>query len=288
MSEIITSAEQANLILQNNREGIPYEAIEYLQKQPYSKELIGRIIFALNRAYTGFYDEESEDEKIFSCPTPLWYAIVAETHVYRELIIPIINILSQTENDWDALNEQGMYVLCLLAENYPEEVMEQVAFVIDQMIEHESIVPCLFLFDVFYFADKKKWTPWFVKTLEKPNFYWREPFATDIADLQIKEAIPVLEKLLEEAKGTHEAIEYEYALKELKTGIVEYPNSAVPYNKQREDWKTHYKKFEDRFTKQAEREDEGFEFYHELKNKIGRNDQCPCGSGKKYKKCHGI
>ena len=21
--------------------------------------------------------------------------------------------------------------------------------------------------------------------------------------------------------------------------------------------------------------------------KIGRNDQCPCGSGKKYKKCHG-
>lgn len=22
-------------------------------------------------------------------------------------------------------------------------------------------------------------------------------------------------------------------------------------------------------------------------NKIGRNDPCPCGSGKKYKKCHG-
>jgi preprotein translocase subunit SecA len=21
--------------------------------------------------------------------------------------------------------------------------------------------------------------------------------------------------------------------------------------------------------------------------KIGRNDECPCGSGKKYKKCHG-
>jgi uncharacterized protein YecA (UPF0149 family) len=25
----------------------------------------------------------------------------------------------------------------------------------------------------------------------------------------------------------------------------------------------------------------------ENKNKIGRNDPCPCGSGKKYKKCHG-
>jgi len=24
-----------------------------------------------------------------------------------------------------------------------------------------------------------------------------------------------------------------------------------------------------------------------LGEKIGRNDPCPCGSGKKYKKCHG-
>jgi hypothetical protein len=23
-------------------------------------------------------------------------------------------------------------------------------------------------------------------------------------------------------------------------------------------------------------------------DKIGRNDPCPCGSGKKYKKCHGV
>jgi preprotein translocase subunit SecA len=22
-------------------------------------------------------------------------------------------------------------------------------------------------------------------------------------------------------------------------------------------------------------------------HKVGRNDPCPCGSGKKYKKCHG-
>jgi len=27
------------------------------------------------------------------------------------------------------------------------------------------------------------------------------------------------------------------------------------------------------------RDDEG--------HKVGRNDACPCGSGKKYKKCHG-
>ena len=27
--------------------------------------------------------------------------------------------------------------------------------------------------------------------------------------------------------------------------------------------------------------------YHEPKPKIGRNEPCPCGSGKKYKKCCG-
>jgi preprotein translocase subunit SecA len=24
-----------------------------------------------------------------------------------------------------------------------------------------------------------------------------------------------------------------------------------------------------------------------VEQKVGRNDDCPCGSGKKYKKCHG-
>jgi uncharacterized protein YecA (UPF0149 family) len=24
-----------------------------------------------------------------------------------------------------------------------------------------------------------------------------------------------------------------------------------------------------------------------LEEKVGRNDPCPCGSGKKFKKCHG-
>jgi uncharacterized protein YecA (UPF0149 family) len=26
---------------------------------------------------------------------------------------------------------------------------------------------------------------------------------------------------------------------------------------------------------------------HQASDKVGRNDPCPCGSGKKYKKCHG-
>ena len=27
--------------------------------------------------------------------------------------------------------------------------------------------------------------------------------------------------------------------------------------------------------------------YVRIEKKIGRNEPCPCGSGKKYKKCHG-
>jgi len=30
-----------------------------------------------------------------------------------------------------------------------------------------------------------------------------------------------------------------------------------------------------------------FNDFHGSQGKIGRNDPCPCGSGKKYKKCHG-
>ena len=28
--------------------------------------------------------------------------------------------------------------------------------------------------------------------------------------------------------------------------------------------------------------------YRRSSPKVGRNDPCPCGSGKKYKKCHGL
>jgi len=33
--------------------------------------------------------------------------------------------------------------------------------------------------------------------------------------------------------------------------------------------------------------DEDHETYRRNQPKVGRNDPCPCGSGKKYKQCHG-
>ena len=32
---------------------------------------------------------------------------------------------------------------------------------------------------------------------------------------------------------------------------------------------------------------DGTETYKRIQPKVGRNDSCPCGSGKKYKKCCG-
>jgi uncharacterized protein YecA (UPF0149 family) len=35
-------------------------------------------------------------------------------------------------------------------------------------------------------------------------------------------------------------------------------------------------------------DDEALPTYIRSDPKIGRNDPCPCGSGKKFKKCHGV
>jgi preprotein translocase subunit SecA len=37
----------------------------------------------------------------------------------------------------------------------------------------------------------------------------------------------------------------------------------------------------------AEGEPAAVETIRNFEQKVGRNDLCPCGSGKKYKKCHG-
>jgi len=42
-----------------------------------------------------------------------------------------------------------------------------------------------------------------------------------------------------------------------------------------------------RFSHGDEVEEEAPQTYRRAEPKVGRNDPCPCGSGKKYKQCHG-
>ena len=48
----------------------------------------------------------------------------------------------------------------------------------------------------------------------------------------------------------------------------------------------HHADYDDALTEAAE-DDAGAEPFERAGDKVGRNDPCPCGSGKKYKKCHG-
>ena len=263
------TVEEAFNTIDGQEEGIPYQAIRFLRKQPSSEKILEKVKFALAHAY---------DE---TCPTPLWYGIVAEKHFDERLIDPVIGLFTSYEVDWDFLNEQGMYVLGLLAEKYPDLVMDKVMRVIENSLAVRSDTPYHFLFETFYFVNKKKYTPWFLKILRDQHLVWKDALAVTLADLQIKEALPILKLLYEEAdESNHEKIEFDYAIKEIEAGVHSYPDQAKPWCQQRKDWEEHYSKFEDSFYNEDEEE-----FIPVPKKKLGRNDHCYCGSGKKYKKC---
>ena len=275
------SVDSAFLILDNFEYGIPYEAIRYLRKQKSSKKITLKIIHSLQNTYTGFYYDESKN---YNAPTPLWYATVAETHLTKNLIDPIINLFS-VEDDWDAINEQGDFLIGLLVDKYPKIVVSKVINFIDKMIAENSLSPYLYLFDALYEADLSKHKSWFLKTLANKNLYWSEMFVDVVADLGIIEAIPIIKERLALMKiDDFNRGEYEYALEKFVKG----PSSYPPYYKTRGDWEKHFMVFEDVFFDDKKSEP----VYKTVK--IGRNDPCPCGKIKtdgkpiKYKKCCGV
>lgn len=275
-------------VLEEQKNGIPFQAISYLRKQPSSKELQNRIIFALSHAYSDiYYDVENE----YWRQTPLWYAVVAEKHLSKQLIDPVISLYTTSRNDGDFLNDQGMFVLGQLAKKYPKIVMEKVVWVVDYLIKKQSDLAYLFLFDVFCYADVRKYKQWFLTTLQK-DFIWRESFVGHLSDLRIKESVPIIKNLLAKIDNQHERIEFKAALEDLETknGIYsEYIRR--PYFKKRGNWYKHYKSHEATFYDNENEENEEDSFI--AKKKIRRNAPCPCGALKsngqpmKYKKCCG-
>jgi uncharacterized protein YchJ len=267
-------------VLDNEFYGIPFDIIEKLQQMPKSKAITEKIIYVLNHAY----DEDAS----FYMDAPLWYAIVAETHLDEEFIDPVIRLFTSTDDDWDFLNEQGEYLLGKLAQKYPDLVMKKVTEAIDKIISQKSHFPYLFLFDAFYFADSEKYKDWFLKTLKNPDLYWLDPYAVHIADMQIKEAAPIMKEILEKREiDIITQRELKGAIEQIETEVSEYPEMSVAWCDSRESLKEHYKKFENRFMEKEGDEDDYEELEPLKMQKIGRNEPCPCGSGKKYKKCCG-
>ncbi|MBA4320267.1 MAG: hypothetical protein C0412_17870 [Flavobacterium sp.] len=274
------SIDSAFEILDNFKQGVPYEAIRYLREQKSSKKMTSKILHALQNTYTGFYYSEKEN---YSAPTPLWYATVAETHLSKDFIDPIISLFS-ADDDWDAMNEQGEFLIGLLSDAYPKITVSKVMDFIDKMIVKNSSSPYLYLFDALYKADLPKHKTWFLKTLASKNMQWNELFVSLVANLGITEAIPIIKKRLDSLEpDDFSRGEYEYALEKFAEGPSCYP----PYHKTRGNWEKHFVIFEDIFF-DDEKPKSG------LKNiKVGRNDPCPCGKIKtdgkplKYKKCCG-
>lgn len=267
--------------LKTQKEGIPFDVIEYLYQQPTTKELLNEIIFSLEHAYDVdvYYDAEND----IYLNTSLWFAIVAENHIDKSLLDPVINWFISYPETSDILNEQGQYLLDLLAEKYPEYTIDIVMQTIDKQMKQKSEMPYLYLFDVFYYITSDAHKQWLLKTLRNKRLYWRESLIPIVCDLKIEEVIPIIVSLLKNKKTSpFEKRELLFSLNEIKTGINDYSEQSCPYSKQRKHWKEHYKGFEDVFSE--EESDDAFERALPLKE-VGRNDPCPCGSNKKYKKC---
>lgn len=284
---MINSISEAFHILDTNREGIPFEAIGHLYDLPVCDEVRDRIIYSLVHAYDGTFFDEAEQ---FYLPAPLWYAIVAEQHTIPELIDPVISLFTCTEDDWDFLNEQGMFLVCQLAEAYPDIVIPRIMDTIEDQIRRKSQTPFLFLFDAIYYTDVNRDKERLLAMLKGENFVWREAFASLISELQIKEAIPIIRDLKRQAgKDRSARNEYQFCLDQLNAGTTLHPSVSGPYASRRSNWKEHYQAMESQFHETEDGDDSDDENPYlppdTKTTKVGRNDPCPCGSDLKYKKC---
>ncbi len=290
---MISSISEAIEKIEERKEGIPFEAIKYLYESPPSKKISKKIIYALKHALDDTYYDKKDD---YFYDIPLWYAIVAENHLSKKLIKLVIKLYISDYTYGDFMNEQGEYLIGKLAQKFPDLVIKKVKKAIDKMIDKNLDLPYLYLFDVFYYADKEKNKKWLLETLGKENLYWKGTLAYIIAELRIKEAIPILEDLIEKEQNPFEKGDLEESLEILKS---EKSEAERPYCEKRENWEEHYSGMEECFYKEEDDDEEiedhveALDYYENLFSKlapnkvkkIGRNDPCPCGSGKKYKKC---
>lgn len=255
---MIKNIDEAFRIIESIKKAIPYEAIKYLQEQPVNKKITDKIVYSLEHAYDNDVYFDADEDVVYS--TPLWYAIVAEKHISEELINPIIELYTIIDYGWDFLEEECGYLVGLISEKYPDTASEKILNAIENQIDKRSESSYLYLFDVLYFADLNKYKEKILHILQKENFKWIDAYLNPIADLQIKEAIPIIEKLLQrEYEQAFVVEELKYALERLKTGRNDYPSLSKPYCYTRENWINYYKKLErDFFSPSFDDEEDNF------------------------------
>lgn len=270
---MIQSTKQAFDIIDSNITGIPYQAIDYLRSIDNSEEINQKLVYALKNAYNGsaYYSEKYR----LMLPTPLWYLIVAEKHLSDQLFEPLLEMFT-SEEDWDLMNEQAVYLVGLLAKKYPIEFLDKVLYFIEENIRKENKTPYIYSFEALYFANDSLFER--IHTmLELENFYWIDHYIRILGDLKRNDTLIKFKELLPRFEGKHTAVELQYYIDVMEGRVADFVKGTAFSEMRDPEWKNHYKNIEHLFA--------SVNSPVEQINKINRNDRCICGSGKKYKNC---
>lgn len=301
----IPSLRCACEVLDSSTKGIPFTAIEYVHNHN-SPEARTAIVNALNKAsnHKDFVEES----------TILWYACAAEGHLCEGLIDPVIGFYSAENiyySDW--LHNQGQYLIGKLAQKYPAITVEKVLDFMEQEARDSKGSGVYFLFDVFDFCEAEIYKDRLLSLLKNQELSYYSSLAITVAHLKLQEALPILTERIESIKrarpekGTWHQVglgDLEEAVEELETGVDLYPEISMPLCLSRKKtWREAFANAEEYFYSQDLSEEDDFDsrdadYFGNVpdfgwspqqpivkENKTGRNDPCPCGSGKKYKKC---
>ncbi len=294
-------------VLDNCLKGVPFAAIEYIQNDT-SEEATTAVLVALRNHSDHQYCWED-------CTfAPFWYAIAAEEHLCEALIDPVIQLYEKNPRSSDWLSEQGQYLIGKLAQKYPKLTGQKVLDAMEQDADKSTKPSIFYLFDAFYFCDADQYKTRLLALLEREDLFWFEPLAATIADLQIKEALPILRRNLKKLQANnrkdiryrHDVSEIEDAIDILEGKLAVDHDFIKPLSLKREaSWKDELIKMENVFYK-ADDYTDNFNWFNPFKSDFRsstgwpqfsiaqpyikkktpeRNDPCHCGSGKKYKKC---
>ncbi len=292
---MIRSNAHAFEILEKSQHGIPYEAIRYLYYQPAGDDIRDKVIYWLENAYN---EKVLNEQKNHAPNAPLWYAILAENYITEDLLDPVMNLFSTTEEDWDLLNEQGVVLLNLLCKKLGDTAITAFFNKILEQIKVDSKFPYLYLFESFKFINPDKYSDKILALLDTKS-HWLVELLGHFPWMQFsqKKHSELLAKIYEKL----ELIRLEYEMMEtldhidrkILRGIIicqdslskfDYPKVKIKHH-EREDWEAYLRSQENLFEQPEEPTKTPPSSIKRPAKKIGRNAPCPCGSEKKYKHC---
>ena len=292
---MIRSNTHAFEILESPQPLIPYEAIRYLYDQEPSEDIRTKVYYWIENAYN---DALFPDTDELVTEAPVWFGIIAENYIEEDLIDPVIDLFTKVDDDWDLLNEQGVVLIHKLCENLGDLAVEKFLNKILQQISIQSKLPYLYLFECFKYVNPDKFSNQVLALLETRS-YWMTALLGMLPDIQFSQKLhsDLLEKLMEKLsliRLEYETMDdYDHIDADILTEIndcqnalstADYPNN-LDDSYSRDEWETHYRRFERQRLNFINKEERQAPTPVSIPKKISRNAPCPCGSGKKYKRC---